>query len=217
MNSKIRAYVDVLFEMAPKTHRVFELKEELVQNLTEKYKDLLATGKSEEEALEYVKSSIGDVNELISGLEESATIDINQINLWKKKTAKVVSLSVMTYIASIAVVILFGLIPSLEEFAPIPMFLMIAGATGMLIYHFMSRPTHVKLDTTVVEEFKEWQSSKTKTKEIEDAISSIIWIVIVALYLVISFTFNTWATTWIIFIVGAAIQSIINLMFKLKR
>lgn len=223
MNTKIREYVEVLFESAPKTHRVFELKEELIQNLGERYNDLLATGKSEEEALEYVKSSIGDVHELISGLEETATVDMGEVNMWRRKTAKVVSLSVVTYIISLAVVILFEImatsfgIPMLEDLGAILMILIVAGATGALVYHFMSMPKHVKMDNTIVEDFREWQDHKHKNKEIEDAISSIMWVSIVAIYLLISFWSNAWNSTWIIFLVGAALQSVISLIFKLKR
>lgn len=217
MNQRIREYVEQLFENAPRTHRIFELKEELIHNLNERYNDLLATGKTEEEAFTHVRSSIGDINELISGVEESATIDQTEINMWRKKTAKVVSISVAMYIASIAIVLIFELIPAMEAFGPIGMFLMIAAATGMLVYHFMSMPKYIRMDSTVVEEFKEWQDKKSKNKEVEEAISSILWIATTALYLIISFTLNLWGTAWIIFVVSAAVQCIINLLFKLKR
>ena len=50
MEYNIRAYVDQLFADAPDTQRAYEMKMELVQNLLDKYNDLVASGKSEEDA-----------------------------------------------------------------------------------------------------------------------------------------------------------------------
>ena len=50
MEYNIRAYVDELFRDAPDTQRAYEMKVELVQNLVDKYNDLVASGKSEEDA-----------------------------------------------------------------------------------------------------------------------------------------------------------------------
>ena len=47
MKEKIRAHIDGLFEGAPQTKRVYELREELFANLLEKYGDLIAKGYSD--------------------------------------------------------------------------------------------------------------------------------------------------------------------------
>ena len=46
MNEKLKKYIDYIFENAPKTKEALDLKEELTADLTEKYNDLLAEGKS---------------------------------------------------------------------------------------------------------------------------------------------------------------------------
>ena len=43
MEYNIRAYVDELFREAPDSQRAFEMKEELTQNLIDKYNDLVAS------------------------------------------------------------------------------------------------------------------------------------------------------------------------------
>ena len=48
MEYRIRAYVDELFESAPRTQRAYELKIELTQNLIDKYYALVSEGKSEQ-------------------------------------------------------------------------------------------------------------------------------------------------------------------------
>ena len=67
MRYMIREYVESLFADAPHTAGASDLKEEIIGNLEEKYDDLTAGGMSAEEALESVKSNIGNVDELIAG------------------------------------------------------------------------------------------------------------------------------------------------------
>ena len=50
MEYRLRAYVDELFQSAPRTQRAYELKVELTQNLLDKYFALLSEGKSEDDA-----------------------------------------------------------------------------------------------------------------------------------------------------------------------
>ena len=49
------------------------------------------------------------------------------------------------------------------------------------------------------------------------SIKSAIWSVITILYIIISFTTHAWHITWVIFLVGAAIEKIIQAIFELKR
>ena len=67
MNEKLRHYIDDLFANAPSTVRAVELKEEMYQNLMDKYNDLINEGKSEESAYNIAVASIGDVDSLITG------------------------------------------------------------------------------------------------------------------------------------------------------
>ena len=65
MNKKIEAHINELFRDIPKEPNVFEIKEELLSNLNEKYNDLMAEGKSDDEAYSLAISSIGDINGLL--------------------------------------------------------------------------------------------------------------------------------------------------------
>lgn len=219
MVNKIREHVDALFETAPKTKKVFELKEELLSNLTDKYNDLIARGYDEEQAYNTVISGIGDVDELIRGMVEPSPLDWQAAQEAKKKTALVVSSSVGLYIFSVVQLIALAILfPSRGgEVGVIFMFMIIAAATCLLIYHFMSRPAYHKQDETMVEEFKEWKQNNTREKRILSSISSILWTSIVAIYLVISFWFGIWHISWIIFIIGAVINNIIKLVFDLRK
>ena len=46
MENRLREYMDDLFGEIPPTKQAVELKEEILQNLIDKYHDLLAEGKS---------------------------------------------------------------------------------------------------------------------------------------------------------------------------
>lgn len=73
MEYNIRAYVDELFREAPDSQRAFEMKEELTQNLLDKYNDLVASGKSEEDAYQITLYGIGDISELLEQLRREAS------------------------------------------------------------------------------------------------------------------------------------------------
>lgn len=68
MEEKIRAHMEKLFVSAPKTEAARELKEELLQNVLDKYRDLLAEGRTPDEAYLIAIRGIGDISGLIAGL-----------------------------------------------------------------------------------------------------------------------------------------------------
>ncbi|MGL4949412.1 MAG: permease prefix domain 1-containing protein, partial [Anaeroplasmataceae bacterium] len=74
-----------------------------------------------------------------------------------------------------------------------------------------------KSEDSIVENFKELKSVHTEKDNILKSIKSIVWTIIVAIYLIISFVFDLWAYSWITFIIGAAVEKIITLSFQLKE
>lgn len=218
MYENLRRRLDELFENAPKTRRANELKEELLANLTDKYNDLVASGKSEDEAVNIAIAGIGDVDELIKGLGESDVLNNEKMQRDREKRALITSISVGLYIISIVVLILCVTVLGLSgEVSVCLMFTIIAIATSLIVYNSISRPKYVKADDTIVEEFKEWKSANSTQIEVVRSVKSIAWLAIVALYFILSFAFHAWAYSWIIFIIGAAIERIIGLVFELRK
>ncbi|MFR7881895.1 MAG: permease prefix domain 1-containing protein [Christensenellales bacterium] len=70
MKDKLRNFIESLFEDAPKNKQTIELKEEMLQNLIDKYNDLVDSGKSSEAAYNIATASIGDIHELIRQIEK---------------------------------------------------------------------------------------------------------------------------------------------------
>ncbi|AJA49931.1 hypothetical protein CPAST_c38930 [Clostridium pasteurianum DSM 525 = ATCC 6013] len=218
MYEKFQKKLDELFENAPETNRARELKEELLANLIDKYNDLIASGKNDEEAFNIAVSGIGDVDELIRGLKEKDVLDYAQIEKSRKKSALIISTSVGLYIISVVILILFSEVFQIDDNISVCVMLTIdAIATCLIVYNAISKPKYLKADDTIVEEFKEWKSANSKDKEILKSIKSILWMLIVVLYFVLSFEFGSWAYSWVIFIIGAALERIITLAFQLRK
>lgn len=219
MQEKLREYMDDLFQDAPKTRKVIELKEEILQNLTDKYNDLIAEGKTEEAAYNIAVASVGDVQELIDNLKNEPMPGKNYetsgvAEYYRKRSAILVSVAVALYILCVIPPMIFLNNPIL---GPVLMFVMIAIATGLLIYNNMTKPRKGENDGTVVAEFKEWKEKNSSKRQAYKAISAAIWSLTVAVYILVSFTTSAWHISWIIFLIAAAIDSAVKAVFDLKR
>jgi hypothetical protein len=218
MKENLRTYIENLFAQAPTNAKVLELKEELLSNLNAKYDDLVTLGRSEDDAYKIAVGGIGDVNELIKGLENDKIYNYARQESERRKSAILVSVAVGLYIIALAAVILCETIPSVGPVAgSVIMFVIMAIATSLLVYNAMSHPKYHKFDDTIVEEFKERNNTKSQNRQVYCSIKSALWSIIVALYLIISFIFGAWAFSWIIFIIGIALQHIIKLAFEIRR
>lgn len=64
----IRTYLDNLFKNLPQTDDVLKAKAELLANMEDKYNELMASGKTENEAIGIVISEFGNIDELLEEL-----------------------------------------------------------------------------------------------------------------------------------------------------
>lgn len=215
MEYNIRAYLDELFQNAPRTQKAYELKIELTQNLIDKYNALINEGKSPEDAYNLTVRSIGDVRELFVGLEDgpvpSQPTYIPPVD-GARKNAAITAIAVMLYILSVVPVILFGMLFSGDAAAMgvVLMFVMIAAATGLLIYNHSTKPKKAPPAENVVSDFKQWQTQNNSNKQLLKAIRSAYWPLVLALYFLLSFGTGKWYITWIIFLIAPAVDGIIK-------
>jgi hypothetical protein len=137
----------------------------------------------------------------------------------RHKSAMLTAIAVMMYILSILPLVILSMAGSRHDTnigLPV-MLIMIAAATGLLVYNQMTKPKYCKGSDTMVEDFRKWQSDSQHRKSLRRAISAALWAIIIAVYFIISFWSFAWHLTWIIFLFGAAIESLINVFFTLKK
>lgn len=216
MEAKLRAYVETLFEQAPHTRKAYELKEEMIQNLVEKYHGLCDEGKTEEAAYNIAINSIGDTGELIARLSGPAAALTPEQEKRKTLYAVLTALAVGFYILAVIPLIALSTIGR-EVLGLTLMFFLVAIATGLLIYVSMTKPKYYKAGDTMVEEFKEWKASKDNRSEARKSISSALWMLIVVAYFIISFSTGAWHVSWIVFLIGGALEQIVKALFEIKK
>ena len=222
MEDRLRRYIDGLFARTAPTKKAIELKEEMLQNLSDKYNDLISEGKTPEAAYNIAIAGIGDVSDLLSELEEEVIIDetfIAEIESQRQKHAMLTAISVMLIILSVVPLLILVLTgnPYGVRIGVPAMFVFVAAATGLLVYNNLTKPRFLKNSDTMVDEFRQWQADARGRKSLRRAISSALWSIIVALYFVISFWSGAWHLTWIIYLLGAAAEAIINVFFTFKK
>lgn len=223
---KIREYIDTLFKDAPKTMAAIEMKEEMISNAEEKMTDLLAEGYREDDAFSVVIHSIGNVEELFADLEiiDSKKTAAMTEEYYKKK-AFITTIAVGLYIFAGAI---FLGAPLIDDMIPTNTFdfssigfilaiLICIVPTCMLTYIAILSPAYKKKQDNIVEEYKEWKSGNERDRSIRKAIESILWTLTVFIYLAISFLTFRWDITWIVFIIALCLDSIVKLVFSLKR
>ena len=212
MNERIRTHVEGLFEGAPQTRKILDLKEEMLANLNSKYDDLIAGGTSPDDAYRTVIAGIGDVSELVRQIQNESAFNSSIPTSARQKKAIFVAVAVGLYIlAPFSVILVNG------NMGVFVMFLLIAIATGLLIYNGMTSPKYIKEEDSMVEDFKEWKSDTSERRHLRRILSLILWSLIIIVYFLISFFFFAWAFSWIIFIIGILCEGVISLVLDMNK
>ena len=215
MNNRLREYIDNLFATAPSNMKAVEVKEEILQNLTDKYNDLIAEGKSEDVAFNIAVASIGDVSDLIrerQGLPQQYDKIAEDNNKQKQRTALLTAIAIGLYIFSPVPVILIQ-----NEIGVVFLFVFIAIATGILVFNGITKSKSQPVPDTMVEEFKEWRERNNGKNQLQKSVLSAIWAVGVVIYFVISFSTGAWYITWVIFLIIAAVEGIVKALFDMSK
>ena len=225
MEYNIRAYVDELFKDAPDTQRAFEMKEELIQNLLDKYSDLVASGKSPEDAYNITIYGIGDISELLEemrweeearGVGNAAGVGISYYEamyFFRRRRAAAQAIAVALYILSVVPVVVLGVLAGTtgDDFLPAigvaGMFTFIGAATALIIWGNITCPKRTDPPELVVRMYEQRQKrGDTRTA----AFQSSFWCIVVVVYFLISFKSGRWDMSWLVFIAAAGISGILR-------
>lgn len=255
MKTKLKAYMDTVFadaeRRAPYNQQVRDLKEEMLQNLYDRYDDLLATGKTPSAAYNVAVAGVGDISDLLDsvvgsqGGEKAADAstgassapksgrrmltpdELEALRKYKSRSAILTSVAVAMYILCwVPLTILGALLGDLGGYIGLTvMFLMIAGATAMMIYIGMTKPKFADVedddddgdDDDDDDDDDRRRKGKSARSSVYKAINGALWALTFVVYFLISFRTGAWHVTWMIFLISTAIDNIIKAIFDLRR
>ncbi len=169
MKHKLREYIDTIFAdaegRAPYNERLRELKEEMLQNLCDRYDDLIAKGKTPAAAYNIAVAGVGDISELLDSVVGGASADgfekktatppppksgkrpltpeeRETVRRYRERSAVVTAVAVAMYILCwLPLAILENVAGRVgSSIGLILMFGMIAAATFAIIHNSMSKP-----------------------------------------------------------------------------
>lgn len=216
MEIRIVNYINELFKYSPKTPQAEEVKNEIISNTVEKYKELKEQGKDDETAYQIAVSYIGNVSELIGEYsKDKEAVELKEsYQKHKARQALLLAISVSLYIMSVVPVIILSQF-GLEIIGVCGMFAMVAIATGLIIYRASTNKLYtVEGRTPPIVPYSEPMSYEAKRRSlIRKNILSAGWTLVVALYLLISFITGAWHITWIMFVLAGACDSLAKAVF----
>lgn len=148
-------------------------------------------------------------NELLNGTkeekEEQEVETINKDN--KKKRALIITIAIFLYFLALIWIIISEVTFNLNEGIMIGGFFLLCGiATCMLVYQ------GIVLATTITKKRKE----KTANEKKRDGVIELTSIIFTIIYLLTSFLTGAWHLTWLIWLVYAAVEAIIKIIFNSK-
>ena len=212
MNEQILQHVETLFRDAPRKRHVSDIREELLSNMNEKYNDLIAQGRTPDEAFGVVAAGVGDIQSLIAEVGEG---DFGGVREGRRKALQFYAAGGGLVVAG---VLLFFLLMGLRvNNIPVTIVSAVTLSLGLASFIYGSGlkwpEPYQKEDDSFVEEYKQKHTTPSRNTRLRGAASSMLWISVVMLYFLISFLSNSWATTWVIFLVGAVLQQVVNSVF----
>ena len=152
---------------------------------------------------ELFHDEVSTVREGEEVLEENTIPDQN----YNHKKALFTTIAVMLYILSVVVIIFFSTVLRSPIVGVCVFFIVIAIATGLLVYIEMTNPlTNEKKKEKVL----------TREDKLYKRITSVLALFVLAIYLIVSFLTMAWGVTCILWIVYALLTEIIKLGFSLK-
>lgn len=226
MNDRLREYVDGLFNGVPMTKETIEFREEVLQNLNEKYADLISQGKSDEAAYNIAIAGVGDIQSILRdmGGEKPQETGAPPVQNEAQETPREAEFArdekidrIMTAIG-VALCILCPVPCILWPGAVGAVLLFVLVAAGVAMFILAPNPKQkYKNNVTMAEEFRQWKTEKQGVKARISLIHAVIWAAAAGLYFLISFASGAWFITWVIFLIAPCLCGIASAVFELKR
>ena len=199
MRDQLIQYVSLLFAGAENCE---DTKQEILQNTLDRYDDLIAEGKPEEAAYRLAIISIGDINEILG--QKDAVLPAVTVAEAQTETDTAFKKLLRAIAVGLYILCPLPLIVLCEIGMPIfglsGLLCFVAVATVLMILGSKKgdKPSHSDND----------DEDKPKS-ELGKSVSSLIWAIGLAVYLILSFLTGAWHVTWVIFPILGAINALV--------
>ena len=121
----------------------------------------------------------------------------------KKNKSLMISLCVVIFVVMMIFILIFDEVGGNDTLAAISVMVGMGAITIVLVNYFCSKPLNINLIKT------------SNNHEQRKLINSIINMLILLIYFSISFIFQAWAYSWLIFIIGALLKRVVELIIML--
>lgn len=204
MREQLIQHVNLLFVG---TKNCEDMRQEILQNTLDRYDDLVSQGKAPEAAFGLAISGIGNIQEILGATHPSHTTPAPPAESEDPKRKKLRAFAIALYILCAIPVIIFSEL-GLEVLGLSITLVMVAIATYIIIV------TGKKGSDDSDEKDEEASKPENKLKKI---IHTLLDVIMLAVYLAVSFLTKAWAITWIIFPIFACIEGLIDAIMDLKE
>ena len=208
MREKLEQYVNLLFAGAKDCE---DIKQEILQNTLDRYDDLIAEGKVPEAAYRLAITGIGDVNEIL-GITPQAAPTYHAIPDQPGTADNDTPIKKLLRAVAIGLYIL----------CPVPLFVL--SELGMDTLGLCGLLAIVAVATVLIvlgarKESKAVQKEEilSPQQELKKSVGSLVGVIALAVYLIISFLTGAWHITWLVFPIAGAVKGLVNAILDLKE
>lgn len=220
--NQIRNYIEVMFSSLPNTKEVVEMKLNMLENMEEKFHELIKDGKNENEAVGIILADFGSMEELkeelgisnmqLQNVECNPQIQENsalkeEYFAFKKRSGIALAIACVFFIISPFIYVFVN--DYYRDSSSVPLlafFSLIACGAGICIY-FKTQDRQYK------EALYLKGDEETRTSIL---IKSTIFSTAAIIYLCLGLIGGVWHPTWIIFIVAAMITKLTKQLYAIK-
>lgn len=211
MREQLTKYVELLFAGAPNAR---DIQQEILQNTLDRYDDLIAQGKSPEAAYSLSISGIGDISEILGSRRAQAApaspMETEESVVETIERKKMRAVAIALYILCPVPLFILSEI-GYDTLGLCLLLLMVAGATALMVMTGKGRQ-----NAEAAEPIPTDPQSAAK-QELRRSVRTVIWVITLCVYLVVSFATQAWFITWLVFPIGSAVQGLVNACIDLKE
>lgn len=202
MREQLIQYVSLLFAGAENCE---DTRQEILQNTLDRYDDLIAQGKSEEAAYRLAITGIGDINEILGRKDTvlpAMPVEREETDTAFKKLLRAIAVG-LYILCPLPLIVLNEL--GMDTFGLCGLLCFVAVATVLMILGAKKQDSPEKED------------SDEPKSEMGKSVSSLIWAIGLAVYLVLSFLTGAWHITWVIFPILGAVNALVCAMIPAEN